>query len=219
MKKHTVTLLIILFISIFCKHDLVYSQAPKIELDQELIRYALLTGPKQIRYFVEDFMIPEASIDKLKVYDLLGDGFGAGDFARTFPGGKVYMISPGKKAQAIMNEWTFGDNLKFTAHTSDSPETFESISEPARPLGGIFAGLLRGLRRNYKGMPFKIYMEQVRGVAAVEMWGYDKSLLKYVPPPERNKEVVKPVYNLIYLEKTISDTIYTAPKPVLRTSR
>jgi len=198
-----------------------FAQVPgqSVEIDQELVRYAIVREPKLVKFLVEDFLITESNVERLTIYDLVGDGFGEGDQARTYPGGKIYMISPGKKAQTIMNNWRFGDNIKFTANATDAPELFESTPDSVRALGGIFAGLLRGMRRNYKGMPMKITLEQNEGVTAIEMWGYDKRLLEYTPPPIENREVLKPVYNLIYLEKTIADTVYYGPKQSMKSDR
>ncbi len=192
------------------------SQLPRVEIDQEMMRYAVVSDPAMIRLFVEDFMITEERVEKLRIYDIFGDGYGEGDLARTYPGGKIYLITPGKKVQALMNGWRFGDNIRFTANADDSPETFENAPDSVRALGAIFASLLRGLRRNYKGMPIKISMEQNQGVTSIEMWDYDKRLLQYAPPPVTNREVVKPVYNVIYLEKTISDSVYLSPPAMNR---
>ncbi len=190
-----------------------FAQAqPSVEIDQELVRYAVVRDPKLVKFFVEDFLITETNVERLIIYDLVGDGFGEGDQARTFPGGKIYMIAPGKKAQALMNNWRFGANLKFTANAADSPEQFENAPDSVRALGGIFAGLLRSVRRNYHGMPIKLALEQSDGVTAIEMWDYDPRLLKYTPPPVENREVLKPVYRIIYLEKTIADTVYYGPR-------
>lgn len=187
-----------------------------VEIDQELVRYAIVREPKLVKFFVEDFLITESNVERLIIYDLVGDGFGEGDQVRTYPGGKIYMITPGKKAQAIMNNWRFGDNIKFTANATDAPENFENAPDSVRALGGIFAGLLHSLRRNYKGMPIKLALEQSEGVTAIEIWDYDQRLLKYTPPPVENREVVKQVYNVIYLEKTIADTVYYGPKQTVR---
>ncbi|NUO83344.1 hypothetical protein HUU05_25000 [candidate division KSB1 bacterium] len=196
------------------------AQAPQsVEIDQELVRYAVVRDPKLVKFFVDDFLITESNVERLTIYDLVGDGFGEGDQVRTHPGGKIYMISPGKKAQAMMNNWRFGDNIKFTANATDSPDLFESAPDSVRALGGIFAGLLRSMRRNYRGMPIKLTLEQSDGVTAIEMWGYDQRLLKYTPPPIENREVLKPVYNLIYVEKTIADTVYYGPKQSAKTER
>ena len=197
-----------LWLSFLCLALPAYGQAPNVEIDQELVRYATVTDPRMVKFFADDFMITEPTVERMTIYDILADGFGEGDLARTFPGGRIYLLTPGKKAQSIMNGWKFGDNIKFTAHVDDNPESFENAPDSVRAIGGIFAALLRGMRRNYKGTPIKISLVQNDGVSAIEVWGYDRSLLRYVPPPVANKEVIKPVYNLIYLEKSVSDTVY-----------
>ena len=65
----------------------------------------------------------------------------------------------------------------------------------------------------------KLALEQSEGVTAIEMWGYDHRLLKYAPPPMENREVMNPVFNLIYLEKTIADTVYYGPRQSVKTDR
>lgn len=183
----------------------------KVDVDQGLVQYATVKDPRLVRFFTEDFMIPEENVSRLIIYDLTGDGFGDGDLARTYPSGKFYLITPGERAQKIMNGWSFGGNVKFTAHSDDPPELFENAPDSVRAMGGIFAALLRGLRRNYKGQPIKIHLEQVNGVTAIEMWGYDPNLMKYVPPPENKVPEEVPVMKLIYLEKTVVDSVYIGP--------
>jgi hypothetical protein len=190
----------------------VQAQMPKVTLDQAVVQTATVSDRTMIDFFIDDFMISEKQITKLIIFDLNGDGFGAGDLARTFPSGRVYTIAPGKKAQLTMNAWSMGGNVKFTADAKDSPEQFEQAPDSVRAQGGIFASLLRGLRRNYKGYPFKLYLEQNEGVASVEMWGYDPQLLKYVPQPVMAKPVDVPVMKLIYLEKTVVDSVFAGPR-------
>ncbi len=179
------------------------------KVDQEVVQTATVVEPRLLKMFSEDFMIPEEQVTKLVIYDLSGDGFGEGDIARTFPGGRFYIVTPGQRTQRIMNEWSFGGNIKFTAHSSDPPEVFESAPDSVRAMGGIFASLLRGLRRNYKGTPIKIHLEQNDGVTSVEMWGYSPELMKYMPPPENKVPEEVPVMKLIYLEKTVVDSVIT----------
>ncbi len=180
-----------------------------VRVDQILMQNATVTNPRLIRLFAEDFMIPEEKIDKMVIYDLTGDGFGDGDLARTFPGGKFYLITPTENAQRIMNGWSFGGNVKFTADSDDPPELFENAPDSVRAMGGIFAALLRGLRRNYKGQPIKLHLEQRNGVTSVELWGYDPRLMIYQPPPVNKVPEQVPVMKLIYLEKTIVDSVFT----------
>jgi len=185
------------------------AQQKSISVDQAIIQTTEVLNPKLIKYFVEDFMIPEKEVKRMVIYDLAGDGFGDKDIAQTYPGGKFYLLAPSSKAQKIMNRWSFGGNIKFTANFNDSPELFENAPDSVRAQGGIFAELLRGLRRNYKGIPIKIHLEQDKDVAAIEMWGYDPNLMKYTPPPVNKVPEQVPVMKLIYLEKTVVDSVYS----------
>jgi hypothetical protein len=187
-----------------------FSQTGAVQVDQDIVQTATVTNPKLIEFFVEDFMIPEEKVEKLVIYDLSGDGFGELDIARTFPGGRIYLLTPSAKGQKIMNQWSFGGNIKFTANFNDSPEQFENSPDSVRAMGGIFASLLHGLRRNYSGAPMKIHLEQDQDVAAIEMWGFNPNLMKYQAPAVATVPEPVPVLKLIYLEKTIEDTVYTA---------
>ena len=189
---------------------LLFGQARSVRVDQALVQTATVENAKLIRLFAEDFMIPEPNIQRMVIYDLLGDGFGEGDIANTYPGGKFYLLAPSERAQRIMNEWSFGGNVKFTAHSGDSPENFENAPDSVRAMGGIFAALLRGLRRNYKGQPIKLHLEQNDGITSIEMWGYKPGLMRYTPPPVNRVPKEVPVMKLIYLEKTIVDSVFVA---------
>lgn len=185
------------------------AQQKSIITDQTIVQTTTVLNPKLLKFFVEDFMIPEKDVKKMVIYDLSGDGFGDKDIARTYPGGRFYLLAPSSKSQKIMNMWSFGGNMKFTANFNDSPELFENAPDSVRAQGGIFAELLRGLRRNYKGVPIKIHLEQDKDVAAIEMWGYDPNLMKYMPPLVNKIPEQVPVMKLIYLEKTVVDSVYT----------
>ena len=69
---------------------------------------------------------------------------------------------------------------------------------------------MRSLRRNYKGTPFKLHLEQDDDVTAIEMWGYDPNLMKYAPIPINKVPEQVPVMKLIYLEKTVVDSVFTS---------
>lgn len=180
-----------------------------IIVDQTMVQITTVTNKKLIDFFIEDFMIPEKDVKKMVIYDLSGDGFGEKDIARTYPGGRFYLLTPSVKAQKIMNRWSFGGNIKFTANYNDPPEAFENAPDSVRAQGGIFSALLKGLRRNYKGIPFKLHLEQDDKVTAIEMWGYDPFLMRYTQPPINKVPEQIPVMKLIYLEKTVVDSVFT----------
>ncbi len=198
-----------IFIGLMVSVGALSAQNKAVEVDQREVQYAKITDQRLLRMFIDDFMIPEDNISYIIVYDINGDGFGQGDLARTFPGGKVYLTTPSAKAQKFMNTWNFGGNIRFTAHASDPPDQFENAPDSVRAMGGIFASLLRGLRRNYKGKPIKIHLEQNQDVASIEIWGYDPRLMDYNPPPENKVPEEVPVMKLIYLEKSVVDSVYT----------
>jgi len=206
ISKFIVFLMILILLTTISKN--VYSQNKSVYIDQTVVQTTTITNKKLINFFVEDFMIPEKEVKKMVIYDLSGDGFGEMDIARTYPGGKFYLLTPSSKAQKIMNSWSFGGNIKFTANSNDSPELFENAPDSVRAMGGIFAGLLRGLRRNYNGVPIKLHLEQDDKVTAIEMWGYDPVRMKYTPPPVNKVPEEVPVMKLIYLEKTVVDSVF-----------
>ena len=199
-------------ILISVKFQNVYGQSTEIALDQTTVQTATIKNKNLISFFAEDFMIPEKEISWLVIYDLNGDGFGEAALARTYPGGRVYLITPGPKAQNIMNNWSFGGNIKFTANSDDPPELFEQAPDSIRAMGAIFGALLKGLRRNYKGQAVKLHLEQNDNVTSMEMWGYNPQLMRYQPLPVARIPVEKPVMKLIYLEKTVVDSVFYNPK-------
>ena len=191
---------------------ILFAQNLGVVVDQSLVQTVTIENPKYISFFAEDFLIPEKQIEWLKIYDLSGDGFGNGDLVRTYPGARFYTITASARAQKVMNSWSFGGNIKFTADSYNSSDLFEQVPDSVRAMGGIFASLLRGLRRNYSGLPIKLYMEQNNNVTAIEMWGYNPEMMNYQPPPLPKVLVEEPVMKLIYLEKTIVDSVLYAPK-------
>ncbi|MFQ5706112.1 MAG: hypothetical protein ACE5HO_01600 [bacterium] len=212
IKKYRLLALLSILTLLLFLAGLAHAQTAGISVDQSLVQSVTVKNKRLVKFFTEDFMIPEKQVAWLKIYDLSGDGFGNGDLARTFPGGKIYLITPGEKAQSLMNKWSFGGNIKFTANSTDSPALFEQAPDSVRAMGGIFAALLKGLRRNYKGLPIKLFLEQNDNVTAVQMWGYNPQLMQYQPAPVAKMPVEKPVMKLIYLEKTVVDSVLYTPK-------
>lgn len=188
------------------------AQSQSVFVDQTTIQFAKVTNSRLIKFFLDDFMVPDDGVRELFIFDLNGDGFGGGDLVRTYPSGKVYLTTPSPKAQKLMNDWSFGGNVKLTAHADDSPDRFETAPDTVRAMGGIFAAMLRGIRRNYKGKPIKMYLEQNDDITSVQFWGYNPRLMKYQPPSLMKVPEEVPVMKLIYLEKTVVDSVYTSGK-------
>ena len=185
------------------------AQSSLVDVDQTTVQFAKVTDKRLIKLFLDDFMIPDDGIASLQIYDLNSDGFGEGDLVQTYPSGKVYLTTPTPKVQRLMNDWSFGGNIKFTARANDDPDRFENAPDTVRAMGGIFASMLRGIRRNYNGKPIKMYLEQNNDVTSVQIWGYDPKLMRYQPLPVNKVPEEVPVMKLIYLEKTVVDSVFT----------
>jgi len=195
------------------------AQRGTIEVDQSVVPFVKITNADTIKYLLENMMIPETDVKRLHIYDLNQDGFGEGDLARTFPGGKVYQTTPDAQIQKMMNRWSFGNNVRFTAYVDDRPGQFENAPDSARAMGGIFASLLRGIRRNYKGKPIKIHLTQDEDITSILLWGYIPELMQYTPPPLNRIPEEVPVMKLIYLEKTTVDSVFTGTPAAVKRRR
>lgn len=200
---------------LFSMHRPATAQSQAVAIDQTTVQFAKVIDKRTIKLFLEDFMIPDDGITSLQIYDLNGDGFGEGDLVKTLPSGNVHLTTPTPKIQRLMNDWSFGGNIKFTAHADDNPDRFEHAPDSVRAMGGIFASMLRGMRRNYNGTSIKMYLEQDDNITSVQMWGYDPDLMQYRPLPVTKVPEEVPVMKLIYLEKTVVDSVFTG-RPLSR---
>jgi hypothetical protein len=86
--------------------------------------------------------------------------------------------------------------------------------------------LLRGLQRNYKEAPIKLYFERDAKTATFEMWGYNPNRLSYAPAPPAMPDTITAydvlsvtyedtlvvadttIYDLLYISRTVSDTVF-----------
>jgi hypothetical protein len=143
---------------------------------------------------------------------------------KCYPSERIYVPTPSDTAQKIMNNWKFTANYQIVTQNSP-PEVFEGTKSDAAP-NAILAALLRGLQRNYKEAPIKLYFERDAKTATFEMWGYSPSRLSYAPAPPPMPDTVTAydvlsvtyqdtfvvadttIYDLLYISRTVSDTVF-----------
>jgi hypothetical protein len=166
-----------LFISLSLSH----ASAQTVTVDQKMIRVATITDPKLIEFFLFEFMITDTAVTKMEIIDATGNGFGIEDLVKCYPSERIYVPTPSDTAQKVMNAWQFTANYQIVTQNS-SPEVFEGTKTDAAQ-NGILAALLRGLQRNYKDLPMKIYFERDAQTATLEIWGYNPNRLIYSPAP------------------------------------
>ncbi len=171
-----------------------------ITIEQINVPKVSLDDPALIRFFITEFFIPETLVTKLDIIDATGNGFGEKDIAITHPSEDIYFIFPSAKAQGLMNEWKFTPNFQIVGENVD-PEVYQLL-ETDRAANSIFSGFLKTLNRNYKGIPIKLWFERGNYGTVFEMWGYEKSKLKYQPAK------IPGGRDFVYIYTTVKDTLF-----------
>jgi len=199
--------------------NLFSQEGNKIVVDKISVPVVTITDPQLIDFFMFEFFVAETLVTRLDIIDATGNGFGEDDLVKTYPSEAIYFPVPSDSAQKIMNSWQFKANFQIvTEHRQ--PEEFENAPN------GIFAGILRGVNRNYSDQPMKILFERDDKGVTFEMWGYNPGALNYAPPPPAVPDSVvtydlvrvfradtlmkadTKLYDLIYVYKSVSDTVY-----------
>jgi hypothetical protein len=193
-------------------------------VDQKMIRVATIADPKLIEFFLFEFLITDTAVTKMEIIDATGNGFGVEDLVKCYPSERIYVPTPSDTAQKVMNNWKFTANYQIVTQNSP-PEVFEGTKADAAQ-NAILAALLRGLQRNYKESPIKLYFERDAKTATFEMWGYSPSRLSYAPAPPPMPDTVTAydvlsvtyqdtfvvadttIYDLLYISRTVSDTVF-----------
>lgn len=193
-------------------------------VDQKMIRIASITDQNLIQFFLFEFLITDTAVTKMEIIDATGNGFGIEDLVKCYPSERIYVPTPSDTAQKVMNGWKFTANYQIVTQNS-APDIFEGTKSDA-PQNGILAALLRGLQRNYKELPMKLYFERDAKTATFEMWGYAPSRLSYSAAPPAMPDTITAydvlsvtyqdtlvvadttIYDLLYISRTVSDTVF-----------
>ena len=193
-------------------------------VDQKMIRVANITDPKLIEFFLFEFLITDTAVTKMEIIDATANGFGVEDLVKCYPSERIYVPTPSDTAQKVMNGWKFTANYQIVTQ-NNPPEVYEGKKTDAAQ-NGILAALLRGLNRNYKDSPIKLYFERDAKTATFEMWSYTPNFLSYTAAPPPMPDTVTSydvlsvtyqdtlvvadttIYDLLYISRTVSDTIF-----------
>jgi len=201
----------------------VLSAQENITVDKITVPVVTVEDPELIEFFMFEFFIADTLVTRMDIIDATGNGFGEDDLVKAYPSEQIYFPVPSDSAQAIMNSWQFKANFQIVTDNRE-PEEFEALpNEKAE--NGIFASILRGVNRNYEDQPMNIWFQRDASGMTFEMWGFNKSLLNYQPPPPvvpdsvttydlvhitRSDTLIKAdttMYDLVYVYKTVSDTL------------
>ncbi|MFQ5602578.1 MAG: hypothetical protein ACE5HS_04855 [bacterium] len=203
-------------------------QGKDMKVDKMSVPVVSIKDRALIDFFMFEFFIAETLVTQIDIIDATGNGFGEDDLVKTYPSQAIYFPVPSDSAQKIMNSWQFKANFQIVSENRE-PTEFENPTNANAP-NGIFAAILKGVNRNYRDQPIKILFERDKNGVTFEMWGYEPAALSYTPPPPpvpdsvvtydlvhvfRADTLIKAdttLYDLIYLYKTVSDTVYIDSK-------
>ena len=185
---------------------------------------ATVRDPQTVKFFVEQFLIPETQIDSIDVIDIVGDGFNDKDILQVYPSKQLYNLSESDTAMNVMRNWQRGGFITVVA-SKNSRGQFEARSKYPVAVS-MFAGLARLLESTYEGkqLTFLFDYNGITNTAELMMWGHSEEELIKTPDPSKQFahdlmiyvrsdtiEVAKPVYDIVIIQQTVSDTVLTKP--------
>jgi hypothetical protein len=185
---------------------------------------ATVRDPQTVQFFVEQFLIPEATVDSIDVIDVVGDGFNDKDILQVYPSKQLYNLSESDTAMTVMRNWQRGGFITVVASKNNKGQ-FEARSNYPVAVS-MFAGLTRLLESNYEGkqLTFLFDYNGVLNTAELMMWGHQEDDLTKTPDPTKQFahdlmlyvradtiEVAKPVYDVIVIQQTVTDTVLAKP--------
>ncbi len=196
----------------------------EVVVSRKALPVAVIKDRKTIQFFVEQYFISASPIDSMVVYDMNENGFDDKDVLKIMPSDQLVNLSESETALDEMRKWkrtgfieVLGAKNKYgqiEVHEKDFPVARE-----------MHAGLVRMIEETYqiKGKKLSLFFEfdDVTGIASLNVWGFgDQKALKDTTRSFKHKhdllfftrtdtlEVLKPIYDVIYIEQTKRDTVY-----------
>ncbi len=201
-------------------------------LEPAIVNRASVSGQAQIGRLLEALdlvSVDPAAVERIDVYDLTRNGFGAGDVVHVHPTEELrVLVHVGAEMRAEMERWSGGAQREQHFSPRVEPDSLEALRDPR---AAIAAGTMRAVERNYgRGQPFGLLLTSDGEERAVfEMWGYRPDSLHYRPPAagagrasydlvdvvRRQTEVIadRVAYDLLYIHATSTDTLFLPAPP------
>ncbi|MDZ7765855.1 MAG: hypothetical protein U5K00_15815 [Melioribacteraceae bacterium] len=189
--------------------------------------------------------------DRIEIIDVSNIGFGTNDVLIFYPSRNVYKIEdyPPELTEQ-MREWSIEERRVDALNTQTEDQFYPAhadtleagqIEESEIELvqNSLIADILVSLDRNYTDMPISFRFERDEEAFIFQMWDYNENAFDFSPRPPGVADSVAvndflyvlysdstvvadtTMYDIIYLNKTVEETIYTPPveeiSPVIQT--
>jgi len=207
-------------ITFWCGAGWAQSKQPIIA-KRRAVPVATVRDPQTVKFFVEQFLIPEATVDSIDVIDVVGDGFNDKDILQIYPSKQLYNLSESDTAMNVMRNWERGGFITVVASKNHRGQ-FEARSKYPVAVS-MFAGLARLLESNYEGKNLTLLFDYngLLNTAELLIWGFEEADLIKTPDPAKQFahdlmlyvradtiQVTKPIYDVILLQQTVIDTVH-----------
>jgi len=194
----------------------------QVYVTRKTVPVATIKDRPTINFFVEQYFIPEQKIDSIEVVDILGDGFNEKDVLEVYPSKQLFSLSESDTALAVMRNWKRSSFIEVVAEKNKNGDYIARSSFPAAR--AMFAGLVRLVAKNYVGRRLTLQFDfdgaEQGGAASLQIWGFQENELLRPPKPDEQFAhdmmfytrsdtifVEKPVYDVIYIQQTVTDTV------------
>lgn len=196
-----------------------HAQSNGVTMKRQPLPVATVKDPGTIKFFVDQFFIPEAKVDSIDFIDVDGLGFNEKDVIKVYPSKEVYNLTPSDTAMSVIRHWK-GTSVRVVGSKDADGQILVQSKYPAAD--AMYAGLVRLIEENYVGKKISLMFEYDGNskVSELMVWGYkEQELLTPKNPLEQFAHdlmvyvrtdtvwVEKPVYDIIYIEHTISDSL------------
>ncbi len=200
------------------------AQSREVTVTRRAVPVAIIKDEPTIKFFVDQYFITEDKVDSILVLDLTGNGFDEKDVMEVYPSTKIFNLSESVAALELMRDWKRKGYLELGSKRNSRGQL--ELKDTENPVAQeFFRGMVRLIERTYKyeGRKLSLFFEfdDKKGIATLQIWGYgDKSEMQEKPNPNNQSShdllfftrtdtvyVKQPVYDVIYIEQTVTDTV------------
>ncbi len=191
---------------------------------------ATVRDPQTVKFFVDQFLIPETTVDSIDVIDVVGDGFNDKDILQIYPSKQLYNLSESDTAMSVMRNWQRGGFITVVA--SRNPTGQFEVRSKYPVAASMFGGLAHLLQSNYgnyekKNLSFLFDYNGELKTAELMIWGFAEEDLTKTPDQAKlfahdlmfyvrsdTIKVTKPVYDVVFIQQSVTDTVRVTMPPL-----